>query len=81
MTEDITTMTFDQNKAANVGDENPIDSSGRPKFGKEDDEDSFVSGHSASRLEKLANLELVWQKANSINGIRKMNMLFKDERR
>lgn len=51
------------------------------KFGKEDDVDSLVSGHSASRLEKKANLELVWQKANSINGIRKMSMLFKEERR
>jgi len=30
------------------------------KFGKEDDVDSLVSGHSASRLEKKANLELVW---------------------
>ena len=44
------------------------------KFGKEDDADSLVSGHSASRLQKKANLEVVWQKANSINGIRKMNM-------
>ena len=26
-------------------------------------------------------MELIWQKANSINGIRKMNMLFKQERR
>lgn len=51
------------------------------KFGKEDDADSLVSGHSASRLQKKANLELIWQKANSINGIRKMNMLFKEERR
>ena len=33
-----------------------------------------------SRLQKKANLELVWQKSNSINGIRKMNMLFKEER-
>ena len=51
------------------------------KVGKEDDEDSLVSAHSASRLQKKANLELIWQKANSINGIRKMNMLFKQERR
>ena len=51
------------------------------KFGKEDDNDSMVSGHSMSRLQKKANLELVWQKANSINGIRKMNMMFKEERR
>ena len=51
------------------------------KFGQEDDVDSLVSGHSASRLQKKANLELIWQKANSINGIRKMNMLFKEERR
>ena len=36
--------------------------------GKEDDNDSMVSGHSMSRLQKKANLELVWQKANSING-------------
>ena len=34
-----------------------------------------------SRLQKKANLETVWQKANSINGIRKMNMMFKEERR
>ena len=26
-------------------------------------------------------MELIWQKANSINGIRKMNMSFKEERR
>ena len=51
------------------------------RFGKEDDADSAVSGHSNSRLEKKANLEIVWQKANSINGIRKMNILFKEERR
>ena len=52
------------------------------RFGKEDDEhDSMVSVHSATRLQKKANLEIVWQKANSINGIRKMNMLFKEERR
>ena len=30
------------------------------KFGKEDDQDSWVSGHSMSRLQKKANLELVW---------------------
>jgi len=41
----------------------------------------LVSTHSASRLQKKTNLELIWQKANSINGIRKMNMLFKQERR
>ena len=40
-----------------------------------------MSGHSASRLQKKANLEVVWQKANSINGIRKLNMMFKEERR
>ena len=82
-------MTFEQKNVTVDGNDNnrdnegqnPVDSSGRPKFGKEDDQDSLVSGHSSSRLEKLANLELVWQKANSINGIRKMNMLFKDERR
>ena len=51
------------------------------KFGKEDDQDSWVSGHSMSRLQKKTNLELVWQKANSINGIRKMNQQFKEERR
>ena len=32
-------------------------------------------------MQRKANLELVWQKANSINGIRKMNMQFKEERR
>ena len=41
----------------------------------------MVSGHSMSRLQKKANLELVWQKANSINGIRKMSQMFKEERR
>jgi len=46
-----------------------------------EDEDSQFSRHSTSRLEKKANLELVWQKANSINGIRKLNMHFKEERR
>jgi hypothetical protein len=51
------------------------------RFGKEDEADSMVSGHSMSRLQKKANLETVWQKANSINGIRKMNMMFKEERR
>lgn len=52
------------------------------KFGKEDEHDSLVSSaHSASWLMMKANLEVVWQKANSINGIRKMNMLFKEERR
>lgn len=53
----------------------------KKRFGKEDDEDSLVSGHSMSKLQKKTNLELVWQKANSINGIRKLNMMFKDERR
>ena len=51
------------------------------KFGKNSDSDSLVSGHSQSRLVRKANLEIVWQKANSINGIRKMNMQFKEERR
>lgn len=46
-----------------------------------DDQDSTFSGYSGSRLQRKANLELVWQKANSINGIRKMNMQFKEERR
>ena len=32
----------------------------KAKFGKEDDQDSMVSGHSMSRLQKKANLELVW---------------------
>ena len=41
----------------------------------------MVSRHSMSRLQKKANLETVWQKANSINGIRKLNMMFKEERR
>ena len=44
------------------------------KFGKENDEDSLVSGHTANRLVLKENLELVWQKANSISGIRKMNI-------
>ena len=75
-------MTFEP-KSSGVDDTLPetMESDGRKRFGKEDDQDSYVSGHSASRLEKLANLELVWQKANSINGIRKLNMLFKEERR
>lgn len=51
------------------------------KKGEKQDDDSLISGHSASRLEKKSNLELIWQKCNSINGIRKMNMLFKEERR
>ena len=67
-------MTFDASAT-------PVKGNSMSKFGKEDDADSLVSGHSASRLQKKANLELVWQKANSINGIRKMNMLFKEERR
>ena len=69
-------MVFDSNTSPRFAE-----SSGRVKLGKEDDMDSLVSGHSSSRLEKKANLELVWQKANSINGIRKMNMQFKEERR
>jgi len=51
------------------------------KFGKEDEIDSLVSGHSLSQLQKKSNLEVVWQKANSINGIRRLNMMFKEERR
>ena len=43
--------------------------------------DSVVSYQSASQLHNKANLELIWQKVNAINGIRKMNMQFKDERR
>ena len=41
----------------------------------------MVSGHTANRLVLKENLELVWQKANSISGIRKMNIQFKEERR
>ena len=41
----------------------------------------MVSGHTNSRLILKENLELVWQKANSISGIRKMNIQFKEERR
>ena len=33
------------------------------------------------KLDKKATLELMWQKANSISGIRKLNMNFKEERR
>jgi len=33
------------------------------------------------RLSKKNHLELLLQKANSISGIRKMNMQFKEERR
>lgn len=54
---------------------------GEEKFGKEEDNDSLVSGHSLSRLQKKSNLEIVWQKANSISGIRRLNMMFKEERR
>ena len=51
------------------------------RFGRENDDDSMVSGHTANRLVLKENLELVWQKANSISGIRKMNIQFKEERR
>ena len=46
------------------------------------DQDSQVStAYSPSQIMKKAALEQIWQKANSINGIRKLNMNFKDERR
>ena len=48
---------------------------------KENDDDSMVSIHHDNRLILKENLELVWQKANSISGIRKMNIQFKEERR
>ena len=51
------------------------------RFGKENDDDSLVSIHHDNRLILKENLELVWQKANSISGIRKMNIQFKEERR
>ena len=54
-------MAFDTKGSPqdDLGDYNQT-SQGGMKFGKEDDEDSLVSGHSASRLQKKANLELVW---------------------
>ena len=45
------------------------------------DSESLHSGHSNSRLTKKGHLEMLLQKANSISGIRKMNMQFKQERR
>lgn len=46
------------------------------------DQDSQVStAYSPSQIMKKHALEQIWQKANSINGIRKLNMNFKDERR
>ena len=51
------------------------------KFGKEFEDDSLVSVQCDNRLILKENLELVWQKANSISGIRKMNLQFKEERR
>ena len=54
-------MAFDKHGAPqDLGDYAPAQTPGGMKFGKEDDEDSLVSGHSAGRLQKKANLELVW---------------------
>ena len=81
-TDEGTGMAFEGKNSPRNGTKSQDNNDGTPqKFGKEDDADSLVSGHSASRLLQKANLELIWQKANSINGIRKMNMLFKEERR
>ena len=43
--------------------------------------DSLASRHSKGRLTRQDHLEILLQKANSINGIRKMNLQFKTERR
>ena len=43
--------------------------------------DSLASRHSKGRLTRKDHLEILLQKANSINGIRKMNLQFKTERR
>ena len=48
---------------------------------KENLDDSLASIVQDSRLVVKENLELVWQKANSISGIRKLNIQFKEERR
>ena len=40
-----------------------------------------LSPTKAKRLSRTEHLELLLQKANSISGIRKMNMQFKEERR
>lgn len=49
------------------------------------DLDSIASGaispQIVSKLSRQQHLELLLQKANSISGIRKMNMQFKEERR
>lgn len=41
---------------------------------KELEKDSQASRHTNSRLGRKAHLELLIQKANSVGGIRKMNM-------
>ena len=76
-------MQFDSQRenGAIGGTPDEEDGTGKRRFGKVEDNDSLVSGHSGSMLTRKTNLELVWQKANSINGIRKMNMQFKEERR
>ena len=51
------------------------------KSAKENLDDSLLSGFQDNKLVLKENLELVWQKANSIGGIRKMNIQFKEERR
>ena len=43
--------------------------------------DSEVSKHTQGRLLRKNHLEILVQKANSIGGIRKMNLQFKEERR
>ncbi len=45
------------------------------------DADSTASKHGLSRLQRKNHLEILLQKANSISGIRKLNLQFKQERR
>ena len=74
-------MEFDEPQDKN-SQNTPGQRSARPsKVGTREGDNSIVSTHSVGRLNKKNHLELLLQKANSIGGIRKLNMQFKAERR
>ena len=73
--DDDPVFEFQNTNETPVGDENIV-------LKADDDVDSVVSNEQTfTKITRKSHLELLLQKANSISGIRKMNMQFKQERR
>jgi len=64
-----------------VFEQRGLNQNGTPSNSQKHEDSRASPSNLPAKLEKKANLELVWQKANSINGIRKLYMSFKEERR